>query len=117
MEKFVLYIPNLRELFERKEGLQKQLAQLFSEEDEEREVIHIREENKLHISSVVFARMKFQLISLDLEHNNVTFEKEEGTRGDVNRGIYESLSALQVDFLPKKMSYIMERPSTPKNKK
>ncbi|MFS0575852.1 hypothetical protein AB1K83_09465 [Sporosarcina sp. 179-K 3D1 HS] len=110
MEKFELYVPNLRNLLENKRGCKGERAKLLKEMLPEMNAVFLPEEKRLYISSLTYGNVHFQLVSFDLENDKITFQRRSGSAGDGHRWIFELLSTLQWDFLPKQMSYVMERP-------
>ncbi|MEK3935768.1 hypothetical protein MKY41_10625 [Sporosarcina sp. FSL W7-1349] len=110
LEKFELYVPNLRSLLENKRGCKRKRARLFKEMLPGVNAVFLPEENRMYISPVSNGKIQFQLVAFDLENDKITFQRRSGSAGDGHRWIFEMLSTLQWDFLPKQMSYVMERP-------
>jgi hypothetical protein len=118
MEYFVLYIPELEKQFKSKEEFKRHIMCLLSAEvNPSRKVIYKSEEQKLYLTSVSFGMMKFQSVSIDFTHNTIAFKKMMDDPVDMNLGLYNLLSTLQVEFFPKRMSYVMERPATHSKRK
>ncbi|WP_124068825.1 hypothetical protein [Filibacter tadaridae] len=107
MENFVFYVPDLKKRLNSNYINQRQT---FSETlNSTNEIIYVPEENRLYLISVEFEQVQFQLVLLDFLQNNVLFIKKKGSPGDMNEEIYKLLSSFKIDFLPKQMSFIMER--------
>ncbi len=112
LEELILYIPGLESQFYKKKELQETITKLSqSVSNAASTVNYIVEERKLYLSSVEFGKMEFQFILFDFVHNKITFKRQMDTPGDINRGLFELFSSLQLDFQPNKMSFIMERPA------
>lgn len=113
MEYFVLYIPELESQFKNKEEFKWHIMRLLcAEVNPSRKVLYKSEEQKLYLTSVSFGTMKFQSVSIDFTSNTIAFKKKTNDPDNVNLGLYNLLSSLQVEFFPKQMSYVMERPTT-----
>lgn len=110
MEIFELYVPNLKSVLRNQRGCREQRIQLLEKLEPKMNAMFLPDETRIYMNSVTLGAIQFQVVSFDLVHDKITFQRKSGCRGDGNRWIYELLSALQWDFLPKKMSYVMERP-------
>ncbi|MBO0601163.1 hypothetical protein I2483_05775 [Sporosarcina sp. E16_3] len=107
MEKLVLYVPNLESQFYYKKEFQESITPLSCTSTRTiNHIIYEPVERKLYFRSVAFGMMEFQFVMLDFRHNKIVFMRNRVCPRDVN----EWLSSLQLNFEPRKMSFVMERP-------
>lgn len=107
LEELTLYVPNLKQQFDKREELQHNITLLSSSV---LNTNYIKEERKLYLSSVQFGTLAFQIVLLDFEQNRVTFKRKKDLPGDLYEGLSELLTSLKLDFKPIQLSFVMHRP-------
>lgn len=107
METLVLFVPNLESQFYRKKEFQESITPLSCTISSSiNHIIYESVERKLYFRSVACGAMEFQLVMLDFRQNKIVFVRKRDPSRDVN----EWLSSLRINFEPRKMSFVMERP-------